>query len=54
VRDANNNPQWQPRSDLAPCPAPKPAVCSERSFVAAGGLISYGADYIDQYRKAAG
>jgi putative ABC transport system substrate-binding protein len=31
-----------------------PAVFSERSFVAAGGLISYGADYIDQYRKAAG
>jgi putative ABC transport system substrate-binding protein len=31
-----------------------PAVYSERSFVAAGGLISYGADYINQYRKAAG
>jgi putative ABC transport system substrate-binding protein len=31
-----------------------PAVYSERSFVAAGGLISYGTDYIDQYRKAAG
>ena len=31
-----------------------PAVYSERFFVAAGGLISYGADYIDQYRKAAG
>jgi putative tryptophan/tyrosine transport system substrate-binding protein len=31
-----------------------PAVYSERSFVAAGGLISYGPDYIDQYRKAAG
>ena len=31
-----------------------PAVYSERSFVAAGGVISYGADYIDQYRKAAG
>ncbi len=26
----------------------------ERSYVAAGGLISYGADQIDQYRKAAG
>jgi hypothetical protein len=25
-----------------------------RHFVAAGGLISYGADYIDQYRQAAG
>jgi putative ABC transport system substrate-binding protein len=31
-----------------------PAVYSQRSYVAAGGLISYGADYIDQYRKAAG
>jgi putative ABC transport system substrate-binding protein len=31
-----------------------PAVYFERSFVAAGGLISYGTDYIDQYRKAAG
>ena len=29
-------------------------VYSERSFVAAGGLVSYGTDYIDQYRKAAG
>ena len=26
----------------------------ERFFVAAGGLISYGADQIDQYRRAAG
>ena len=31
-----------------------PAVYPERSFVAAGGLISYGSDYIDQYRQAAG
>jgi putative tryptophan/tyrosine transport system substrate-binding protein len=31
-----------------------PAVYYERSFVAAGGLISYGPDYVDQYRKAAG
>jgi putative tryptophan/tyrosine transport system substrate-binding protein len=31
-----------------------PAVYSSRSFVARGGLISYGADQIDQYRKAAG
>jgi putative tryptophan/tyrosine transport system substrate-binding protein len=30
-----------------------PAIYTERSFVAAGGLISYGADYIDQYRQAA-
>jgi putative tryptophan/tyrosine transport system substrate-binding protein len=31
-----------------------PAVSYERSFVAGGGLISYGVDFIDQYRKAAG
>jgi putative ABC transport system substrate-binding protein len=31
-----------------------PAVYFERSLVAAGGLTSYGPDYIDQYRRAAG
>jgi putative ABC transport system substrate-binding protein len=31
-----------------------PAVYWERFFVAAGGLISYGPDVIDQYRQAAG
>ena len=31
-----------------------PAVYNERNFVAAGGLISYGPDYVDQYRRAAG
>ncbi len=31
-----------------------PAVYYERFFVAAGGLISYGADYFDQFRRAAG
>jgi putative ABC transport system substrate-binding protein len=31
-----------------------PAVYSERSFVADGGLISYGFSVIEQYRKAAG
>ena len=31
-----------------------PAVYFERFFVAAGGLISYGPDRIDQYRRAAG
>jgi putative ABC transport system substrate-binding protein len=30
-----------------------PAVYFERYFVAAGGLISYGPDFIDQYRRAA-
>jgi putative tryptophan/tyrosine transport system substrate-binding protein len=31
-----------------------PAVYFERTFAAAGGLVSYGADYIDQFRRAAG
>ena len=31
-----------------------PAVYFERFFVAAGGLISYGPDCLDQYRHAAG
>jgi putative ABC transport system substrate-binding protein len=31
-----------------------PAVYPDRHFVAAGGLISYGPDYVDQYRQAAG
>jgi len=31
-----------------------PAVYSERYFAAAGGLITYGANWIDQYRLAAG
>ena len=31
-----------------------PAIYYERFFVAAGGLISYGPDYVDQYRRAAG
>jgi putative ABC transport system substrate-binding protein len=31
-----------------------PAVYSNRVSVTAGGLISYGADFIDQYRRAAG
>jgi len=31
-----------------------PAVYWDRPSVASGGLISYGADYIDQYRAAAG
>jgi putative ABC transport system substrate-binding protein len=31
-----------------------PAIYFERSFVAAGGLVSYGPDYIDQFRRAAG
>jgi putative ABC transport system substrate-binding protein len=30
-----------------------PAVYFERSFITSGGLISYGVDYIDQYRQAA-
>ena len=31
-----------------------PAVYYERFFVTAGGLISYGPDFVDQYRRAAG
>ncbi len=31
-----------------------PAVYFTRLFVSAGGLISYGVDFIDQYRRAAG
>jgi putative ABC transport system substrate-binding protein len=31
-----------------------PAVYYARHFVAAGGLISYGPDFIDQYQRAAG
>jgi putative ABC transport system substrate-binding protein len=30
------------------------AVYYERNFVAAGGLISYGPDLVDQYRRATG
>jgi putative ABC transport system substrate-binding protein len=31
-----------------------PAVYYQRVFVAGGGLMSYGPDLIDQYRRAAG
>jgi ABC-type uncharacterized transport system substrate-binding protein len=31
-----------------------PAIYYERYFAAAGGLMSYGPDFIDQYRRAAG
>jgi putative ABC transport system substrate-binding protein len=31
-----------------------PAVYYERNYAAAGGLISYGPDFVDQYRSAAG
>jgi putative ABC transport system substrate-binding protein len=31
-----------------------PAVYFDRVFVAAGGLISYGPDFVDQFRQAAG
>ena len=30
-----------------------PAIYYERFYVAAGGLVSYGPDYVDQYRRAA-
>jgi putative tryptophan/tyrosine transport system substrate-binding protein len=44
------DPSWQ----AAQFKAKLPAVYSERHFVAAGGLISYGPDFLDQYRLAAG
>jgi ABC-type uncharacterized transport system substrate-binding protein len=31
-----------------------PVVYFERNFVTAGGLVSYGPDFVDQYRQAAG
>jgi len=31
-----------------------PAIYFERNFVASGGMISYGPDYLDQFRRAAG
>jgi len=31
-----------------------PAIYFERNFVAAGGLVSYGPDFLDQFRRAAG
>ena len=31
-----------------------PAIYPESSYVSGGGLISYGVDYVDQYRRAAG
>jgi putative ABC transport system substrate-binding protein len=31
-----------------------PAVYSSRFYIASGGLISYGPDYVDQFRRAAG
>jgi putative tryptophan/tyrosine transport system substrate-binding protein len=31
-----------------------PAVYNERLFTAAGGLVSYGPDFLDQYRRAVG
>jgi putative ABC transport system substrate-binding protein len=31
-----------------------PAVYNGRYHVASGGLVSYGPDYVDQFRRAAG
>ena len=31
-----------------------PAVYAQRLFVAAGGLVSYGPNFLDQFRRAAG
>jgi putative tryptophan/tyrosine transport system substrate-binding protein len=37
-----------------PAPNELPAVYFNRFFVTAGGLISYGPDYVDQFRRASG
>jgi ABC-type uncharacterized transport system substrate-binding protein len=43
------------RIDRHACgPAQAAAVFYERSFATTGGLISYGPDFADQYRRAAG
>ena len=45
------------RRELITAPANRhklPAVYNNRFFVTGGGLISYGPDFIDQYRRAAG
>ena len=41
------------RADAVACPK-LPAVYYDRNFAAAGGLVSYGPDLVDQYRHAAG
>ena len=53
-RDRRARRRRSSRSDhRARGPAPLPAVYSERSSSPSGGLISYGADCLDQYRQAA-
>jgi putative ABC transport system substrate-binding protein len=37
-----------------PCIAGLPAVYSARYYVLAGGLVSHGIDFLDQFRRAAG
>jgi ABC-type uncharacterized transport system substrate-binding protein len=44
-RLADRAQRWRPSA---------PAVYFERPFVIGGGLISYGPDIVDQYRRAAG
>jgi len=48
------SPHWAGRLWAAAAQHKLPAVYSFRDFVAAGGLISYGADFTDQFRLAAG
>src|SRR5262245_12874438 len=54
-RDRERIGGYSSRSDHYACGAAQ-AACGlfQRHFVAAGGLISYGADLIDEYRRAAG
>ena len=46
--------QFTAISSLRLRPATNCPRSTERNFVAGGGLISYGPDLIDQYRRAAG
>src|SRR5262249_37340182 len=54
-RDAEPGGEPSSRSDATLAARQRlPAVYGGRQYVAAGGLISYGPDLIDQYRRAAG
>src|SRR5262249_6484523 len=55
--DCDGEPIGPNSSDLIITPAARhklPAIYSDRAFISDGGLISYGTDYSDLYRRAAG
>lgn len=55
--DTEGTPLAQLRRDLIIALAARhklPAIYFERFLVADGGLISYGSDFVDQYRRAGG